>query len=147
MLDGKKDDLFKQAKAGSVEYLQAHPYLMVDTVLFDTEFKYALLAAVDNLNDSLDGLLIHGDNFQALSLLQERYRDQVKCVYIDPPYNTNSTPILYKNEYKHSSWASLMQDRLSLSMSLLNENGVKVVAIDDSAWILHFSNYDDGPLK
>ncbi len=135
MLDGKKDDLFKQAKAGSVEYLQAHPYLMVDTVLFDTEFKYALLAAVDNLNDSLDGLLIHGDNFQALSLLQERYRDQVKCVYIDPPYNTNSTPILYKNEYKHSSWASLMQDRLSLSMSLLNENGVKVVAIDDSEMV------------
>jgi adenine-specific DNA-methyltransferase len=135
MLNGNKTDLFNQAKAGSIEYLKAHPYLMADTALFDAEFKYALLAAVENLDDSLDGLLIHGDNFQALNLLQERYREQVKCVYIDPPYNTNSTPILYKNEYKHSSWASLMQDRLALSMKLLNEDGVKVVAIDDSEMV------------
>jgi adenine-specific DNA-methyltransferase len=130
-----KPDLFSKAEKGSVAYLKAHPYLMVDTALFDAAFKNALLAAVDNLNESLDGLLIHGDNFQALNLLQERYREQVKCVYIDPPYNTNSTPILYKNEYKHSSWASLMQDRLTLSMNLLDEDGVKVVAIDDSEMV------------
>ena len=65
MLDGNKADLFKQAKAGSVEYLKAHPYLMADTTLFDAAFKHSLLAAVDNLDESLDGLLIHGDNFQA----------------------------------------------------------------------------------
>ena len=65
MLDGNKADLFNQAKAGSIEYLKAHPYLMVDTALFDAAFKHALLAAVDNLDESLDGLLIHGDNFQA----------------------------------------------------------------------------------
>jgi adenine-specific DNA-methyltransferase len=130
-----KPDLFSKAEKGSVAYLKAHPYLMVDTALFDTAFKHALLATIDNLDESLDGLLIHGDNFQALNLLQERYREQVKCVYIDPPYNTNSTPILYKNEYKHSSWASLMQDRLTLSMNLLDEDGVKVVAIDDSEMV------------
>ena len=135
MLDDSKADLFKQAQAGSVEYLKEHPYLMTDTALFDAAFKQALLAAVENLDESLDGLLIHGENFQALNLLQERYQGQVKCVYIDPPYNTNSTPILYKNEYKHSSWASLMQDRLLLSMRLLNEDGVKVVAIDDSEMV------------
>ncbi len=135
MLTESKTDLFNQGEAGSVDYLQAHPYLMVDTALFDAAFKQQLLAAIDHLDDSLDGLLIHGDNFQALNLLQERYREQVKCVYIDPPYNTNSTPILYKNEYKHSSWASLMQDRLSFSMRLLNEDGVKVVAIDDSEMV------------
>ena len=61
-----KADLFNQAKAGSIEYLKEHPYLMADTALFDAAFKHALLAAVDNLDDSLDGLLIHGDNFQAL---------------------------------------------------------------------------------
>lgn len=135
MLAEDKTDLFNQAEAGSVDYLQAHPYLMVDTALFDAAFKQQLLAAIDHLDDNLDGLLIHGDNFQALNLLQERYREQVKCVYIDPPYNTNSTPILYKNEYKHSSWASLMQDRLIFSMNLLNEDGVKVVAIDDSEMV------------
>jgi adenine-specific DNA-methyltransferase len=132
MLDGKKADLFKQAKSGTVDYLREHQFLMVDTALFDADFKGKLLGAIDNLDESLDGLLIHGDNFQALNLLQERYREQVKCVYIDPPYNTNSTPILYKNEYKHSSWASLMQDRLSLSMKFLRDDGVKTVAIDDS---------------
>ncbi len=99
MLDGNKTDLFNQAKADNIEYLKAHPYLMADTALFDAAFKHALLAAVDNLDESLDGLLIHGDNFQALNLLQERYREQVKCIYIDPPYNTNSSEIVYKNGY------------------------------------------------
>ncbi|MDV6340197.1 site-specific DNA-methyltransferase [Nitrosomonas sp. Is24] len=135
MLSEHKTHMFNQAETGSVEYLKAHPYLMADTALYDAAFKHALLAAIDNLDDSLDGLLIHGDNFQALNLLQEQYREQVKCIYIDPPYNTNSTPILYKNEYKHSSWASLMQDRLALSMKLLNEDGVKVIAIDDSEMV------------
>jgi len=99
MLDGNKTDLFKQAQAGSVEYLKEHPYLMADTALFDAAFKQALLAAVDNLDEGLDGLLIHGDNFQALNLLQERYREQVNCIYIDPPYNTNASAILYKNVF------------------------------------------------
>ena len=44
--------------------------------------------------------MIHGDNFQALNLLQERYREQVKCVYIDPPYNTGDDGFLYKNAYQ-----------------------------------------------
>jgi adenine-specific DNA-methyltransferase len=127
-----KGDLGGFASRGTEDYLREHPFLMADTALYDSLFKDKLLAAIDDLDESVDGLLIHGDNFQALNLLQERYREQVKCVYIDPPYNTNSTLILYKNEYKDSSWASLMQDRLLLSMSLLKEDGVKTVAIDDS---------------
>ena len=46
---------------------------MADTTLFDAAFKHALLAAIENMDENLDGLLIHGDNFQALNLLQERY--------------------------------------------------------------------------
>ena len=132
MLDGNKADLFKQAKAGSVEYLKAHPYLMADTALFDAAFKYALLAAVDNLDESLDGLLIHGDNFQALNLLQERYRAQIKCTYIDPPYNAKFSEVLYKNEYKHSSWMSMMHDRLLLSAALGRQENVHIIAIDEN---------------
>ncbi len=135
MLAVQPSDLLNQAIKGSVDYLKEHPFLMVDTSVFQAGFKSKLLASLDHLDDNLDGLLIHGDNFQALSLLQERYREQVKCIYIDPPYNTNSTPILYKNEYKHSSWASLMRDRLTLSMNLINEDGIKVVAIDDSEMV------------
>ena len=126
-----KPGLFSNPKIGSVEYLKAHPYLMVDSALFDAAFKSSLLAAVDNLDESLDGLLIHGDNFQALNLLQERYREQVKCVYIDPPYNAQSSEILYKNTYKHSSWLSLIQDRVGVSLPLLEDVFVYVTAIDE----------------
>lgn len=120
------------AAAGSADDLKASPYLMVDTALFDTAFKADLLKAIPDLDASIDGLLVHGDNFQALTLLSERYRERVKYIYIDPPYNTNSTPILYKNGFKNSSWATLMHNRLSKSMTMLNEEGVVTVAIDDS---------------
>jgi adenine-specific DNA-methyltransferase len=131
MLGEHKTDLFNQVKTGSVEYLKAHPYLMADTALYDAEFKQALLAAMDNLDDSLDGLLIHGDNFQALNLLQERYREQVKCVHIDPPYNTGSSGFLYKNAYPHSSWLSMIKDRVNVSVSLLADLGVFACHIDE----------------
>jgi adenine-specific DNA-methyltransferase len=73
----------------TVEFLKANPYLVLDTRHFDKDFKRRLLASFNNLDEQCDGLLIHSENFQALNLLMERYRGQVKCVYIDPPYNTN----------------------------------------------------------
>lgn len=131
MLDGSKADLFKQAKAGSVEYLKEHPYLMADTALFDAVFKQALLARVDNLDESLDGLLIHGDNFQALNLLQERYRAKVKCVYIDPPYNTGGDDFSYKDSYRSSSWLAMFYDRLAKSYPFLSSRGLLACHMDE----------------
>lgn len=127
------DKLGMLAEGGSrtAEHLQAHPFLMVDTALFDLGFKNKLLGAIDNLDESLDGLLIHGDNFQALGILQDRYRDVVDCIYIDPPYNTAASEILYKNQYKHSSWLSLIQTRIEKAMSIMAPHGVIEVAIDD----------------
>ena len=78
-----------------------------------------------------DGLLVHSENWQALSLMQDRLSRSVHCVYIDPPYNTDASAILYKNDYKDSSWLSLMEDRLSLSGMLMSETGVLCCAIDD----------------
>jgi adenine-specific DNA-methyltransferase len=130
MLEGGKDDLFKQAQAGSVEYLKAHPFLMADTALFDGAFKNALLAAADNLDESVDGLLIHGDNFQALNLLKERYREQVTCAYIDPPYNTGKDGFLYKDNYSHSTWITFIGSRLETVTDLLKDDG----AIFCSIW-------------
>ena len=124
-------ELFGQAEIGSLEYLKAHPFLMVDSALFDAAFKSSLLATVDNLDESLDGLLIHGDNFQALNLLQERYKEKVKSIYIDPPYNTDASEILYKNGYKSSSWASLMASRILIGKNLLIDNGLQCTTIDD----------------
>ena len=107
-------------------------YLMLDTRHFDEAFKAQLLATIEDLDDQCDGLLVHSENFQALNLLQERYKEQVKCIYIDPPYNTDASSIIYKNGYKHSSWASLLNDRLDFSRSYLKHNGVICIAIDDA---------------
>ena len=120
---------------GDVRFLHSHPYMMLDTRFFEAGFVAQLLAKIDDLDRSCDGVLIHSENFQALSFIQERYREQFKCIYIDPPYNTDSTPILYKNGYRHSSWNSLMVDRVVSSKQLLKINGVKIVAIDDTELI------------
>lgn len=119
----------------SVEFLKANNKLVLDTRFFDEDFKASILSSIENFDEQCDGLLIHSENFQALNFLQSQYKDQFKCIYIDPPYNTASTPILYKNEYKHSSWASLMWDRLSMSKNLLKQDGVKSVAIDDTEMV------------
>ncbi|MDE0086350.1 MAG: site-specific DNA-methyltransferase, partial [Candidatus Poribacteria bacterium] len=115
----------------SVEFLKENPNLVLDTCHFDSDFKDRLLACFGNLDNETDGLLIHGENFQALNLLTEKYQESVKAIYIDPPYNTDASAILYKNNYKDSSWMSLMADRLALSRSFFPENGVICVAIDD----------------
>lgn len=112
-------------------FIKANPYLVLDTKFFPAEFNARLLSSIDNLDEQTDGLLIHSENFQALNLLQERYREQVKCIYIDPPYNTDASAIVYKNGYKNSSWGCLMADRLSISKLLLNTSGVLAAAIDD----------------
>ena len=118
----------------SVAFLKANPYLVLDTRHFDRDFTDRLLAALSDagsLDDQLDGLLVHGENFQALNLIQTQYRERVKCIYVDPPYNTDSSSILYKNDLKDSSWLSLMEDRLLLAKGLLSNHGILCCAIDD----------------
>jgi adenine-specific DNA-methyltransferase len=78
------------------EFLKAHPTLMVDTRHFDDEFTLQLLEAMGDIDGQKDGVLIHGDNYQALSLMQECFRRKIKCVYIDPPYNTSNYNFVYK---------------------------------------------------
>ena len=118
----------------TVEFLKANPYLALDTRHFDRDFTDRLLAALSEagpLDEQLDGLLVHSENFQALNLLQARYREQVKCVYIDPPYNTDASEILYKNGYKSSSWLSFLENRVEASKRFLAKNGILCVTIDD----------------
>ena len=114
----------------SVEFLKENPFLVLDTKFFTAEFRNTLLASVDNIDEQCDGLLINSENFQALELLQEKYKGTVDCVYIDPPYNSPSSEIAYKNSYKHSSWLTLINDRLNLGKKLLSYEGSQVVAID-----------------
>jgi len=114
-----------------VAFLKAHPSLVLDTRFFDQDFKDRLLATFDDLEEQTGGLLIHGDNYQALNLLLEAYRERVKCIYLDPPFNTAGSEILYKNEYKHSSWLAMITEPLARALSVARDDCVLCVAIDD----------------
>ncbi|MCY3629757.1 MAG: DNA methyltransferase [Bacteroidota bacterium] len=119
------------SKQLSPEFLSAYPTLVVDTRFFDGDFTERMLESIGNIDDQTDGILFHSENFQALSTLENRFRAGVNCVYIDPPYNTASSEIVYKNSYKHSSWLTLMENRLSSSLGLMSSDAVLVVAIDE----------------
>lgn len=112
-------------------FLKKHKNLVLDTKFFNQEFKNRLISTYSNLDDEVTGIVIKSDSFHALNLLQHKYEEKVKCIYIDPPFNTGSTKILYKNEYEHSSWICLIENRLLLGLKTLKPGGILEVAIDD----------------
>jgi len=84
-------------------------------------------------------LIIEGDNYHALSVLNYTHAGKVDVIYIDPPYNTGAKDWTYNNDYvdredtyRHSKWLSFMQKRLILAKNLLTENGVLICAIDEN---------------
>ena len=76
-------------------------------------------------------MLIHGDNLLALKALESKYAGQVKCIYIDPPYNTGSAFEHYDDNLEHSQWLNLMRPRLEILWRLLSEEGSLWISIDD----------------
>jgi len=83
-------------------------------------------------NDIFDNKLIFGDNLLALKALEQEYTGKVKCVFIDPPYNTGSAFEHYDDGIEHSIWLSLMRDRLEIIRNLLSEDGSLWITIDDN---------------
>ncbi len=132
-IDEIKGDLVTEAYSVplTMEFLEQNPFLVLDTAFFSKQFKHKLVACMENIDRDCNGLLINSENFQALELLQEKYKKGIPCVYIDPPYNTSSSEILYKNSYKHSSWLSLLCDRVKLGLSLMTKDAIQCTAIDD----------------
>ena len=113
-------------------FLQTHPTLVLDTRHFDCEFVDRLLSSFDDLDEMTDGLLIHSENWQGLRLLDARYQEQVKCIYIDPPYNTGADAgFVYKDNFQHSTWLAMMKSRLGLACDFLLPSGAIFVSIDD----------------
>ena len=82
-------------------------------------------------NDIFDNMLIHGDNLLALKALEQDYAGHVKCIYIDPPYNTGNAFEHYDDGLEHSIWLSLMRERLELLKNLLSDDGSIWISIDD----------------
>lgn len=132
-IDEIKGDMFAAEYSNplTIEFLKSNPFLVLDTKFFDTDFKHNFIAEIQNLDDNVDGILINSENFQALNLLQARYREQVKCVYIDPPYNTGNDGFVYKDNFQHSSWNSMIYDRVKLAYNLLSDIGIKFTSISD----------------
>lgn len=78
-----------------------------------------------------ENMIIHGDNLIALKALESKYAGRVKCIYIDPPYNTGSAFEHYDDNLEHSTWLSLMKPRLEILRNLLSDNGSIWISIDD----------------
>lgn len=115
----------------TLEFLTQNQFLVLDTAFFSETFKWNLIGSIEKFDEHCDSLLVNSDNYQALNLLKQRYNQQANTIYIDPPYNTSASEIVYKNNYKHSSWLCLMYDRLVLGRDFLREDGINTVTIDD----------------
>lgn len=83
-------------------------------------------------HEESENMLIHGDNLLALKALERDYNNKIKCIYIDPPYNTGSAFETYDDNIEHSIWLSLIKDRLILLRKLLRDDGFIFIQIDDN---------------
>jgi adenine-specific DNA-methyltransferase len=107
------------------------PKLEPRILLEDPSLSYHAKYRVSD-NDQFDNKLIFGDNLLALKALEQEYAGKVKCVFIDPPYNTGSAFTHYDDGLEHSIWLSLMRDRLEIIRSLLADDGSLWITIDDN---------------
>lgn len=106
------------------------PRLEPRILLEDPSLSYHTAQRVTD-HDIFDNMLIHGDNLLALKALEAEYTGKVKCIYIDPPYNTDQAFEHYDDGVEHSIWLSLMRERLILLHTLLAPNGVLFVQLND----------------
>ena len=109
----------------------ARPKLELRILLEDAEKSYHAKQRVME-NDLFDNRLIFGDNLLALKALEAEFAGKVKCVFIDPPYNTGSAFTHYDDGLEHSIWLGLMRDRLEIIRRLLSEDGSLWITIDDN---------------
>ena len=107
------------------------PKLEPRILLEDATKSYAASARLTDA-DIFDNILIKGDNLLALKALEAEYTGRVKCIYIDPPYNTGSAFAEYDDGIEHSLWLSLMRDRFMLLRTLLDVKGTLWVHLDDN---------------
>lgn len=123
-LFGPSDSTVGYSTPLSIEFLKQNTLLPLDTSNFSKEFKDRLLSSICNIDQVTNGLLVYSENFQALRLLREKYRNAVSGCYIDPPFNLGEdADYLYKVDYRNSTWISLIYDRVIELKNLLDESG------------------------
>ena len=113
------------------ELSNEYKFLPIDTKYFDEKIELAVLSLFDNLDEELDGWLIHSENYQALKTILPKFQEKIQTIYIDPPFNLGTNAdFLYNVNYKDSSWITLLENRLNLARDLLNEKGSIFVRCD-----------------
>lgn len=117
---------------GKTEEIEKYKFIPIDTKHLSREVKFELLSSFDNLEELLNGELIKSDNFQALNTIMPKYQGKIDLIYIDPPYNSPSSEIIYKNNFKDSTWLSMMQNRLAIAKDFLSKSGILACAIDEN---------------
>jgi adenine-specific DNA-methyltransferase len=128
----ENDTIHQEQNAGNNNPIKKLP---IDTRHFDETFQENLLQKISekiDIEEELNGLLIKSENWQALNNLLDKYREKIKCIYIDPPYNTGNDGFLYKDGYQHSTWLTMMENRLQIARELMYDDGVIFVSIDDN---------------
>src|SRR5216117_2355367 len=107
------------------------PRLEPRILLEDSEKSYHARHRVTD-NDLFDNRLIFGDNLLALKALEQEFAGKIKCIYIDPPYNTGSAFEHYDDGLEHSIWLAMIRDRLEILRKLLTVDGSLWISIDDN---------------
>ncbi len=126
---GFKASVILEGKGKDRKLADAWRSLPLDTVHFKS-LELRLLGLFDDLDAAIDGRLIKSDNYQALNTFRDKFRSRVKCIYIDPPYNTGQDDFPYHDAFRHSSWLSMIQDRVELARGYLEPKGVLFASID-----------------
>jgi adenine-specific DNA-methyltransferase len=129
------ENLFS-VKVKTLSDLKAQPTLVLDTKFFKQKdgsnpFKDKILSEIKNLDERTNGLLINSENYQGLKFIEEAYREKINCIYIDPPYNTGKDEFIYKDNFRDSSWATMIDNRMKASRRLMAKNAVFYSSIDD----------------
>lgn len=116
---------------------EAYEFLPLDTKYFK-DLELEILSLFENLDDELDGMLIHSENYQALNAIQPKFKEKVQTIYIDPPFNKEqNADYLYNVKYKDSTWATMLENRISLAKYLLKDTGSIFVRCDyNGNWIV-----------
>lgn len=114
------------------EVKKEYKFLPIDTKYFK-DLEIEILSLFENIDEELDGRLIHSENYQALNTLKEKYKEKVQCIYIDPPFNLEKNADFdYKVNYKDANWATLLENRIRLAHKLLKDTGNIFIRCDDN---------------
>jgi adenine-specific DNA-methyltransferase len=120
----------------TVEFLKENQFLPVVSSLFPLRIRDLLMEASLQAGMELNGLLLQADNLQAMRLVRAQFGGKISGAYLDPPYNTEgdraSGKFIYKDGYDHSTWLSLINDRVTEARNLLSSNAAVWMSIDDN---------------